>query len=176
MIVSGSVWIVWVQADGHNKKQIIIVNMMNFIEKYSIMHGSIVLLVVLMLVSSPLWARGAYKWTDDNGVVHYSDRMQAAKNFSVIKVRVNEPVEVDSAEETEEADEDGVSKSDSKAIAKKKKIRRANCNKAREQLATNESMSRMFRVSANGGRKYLSNNQRADVIRRSLDSVKYWCH
>lgn len=144
------------------------------------MRRLVVLLVVLMMVSSPLWARGAYKWVDDNGVVHYSDRMGATGDVSIIKVHINEPGGIESDEdasavETTESDKGADVKTDSKAIAKKKKIRRANCVKAREQLATNESLSRMFRVGSNGDRQYLTDNERADVIRRSLDSVKYWC-
>jgi len=139
------------------------------------------LLVVLMMTSGALWARGAYKWIDDNGVVHYSDRMRGSE-ASVISVDIDEPeADADNNSQSDEentpdpASDEEQMVANAKAEKKQKALRKANCAKAREQLATNESMSRMYRVGKNGEREYLNDKQRADVIRRSVDSVKYWC-
>jgi len=144
------------------------------------MRGLLVLVLISMMVSGPLWARGAYKWVDDDGVIHYSDRMRGDK-ASIINVKIQEESEVDSggessAEEPSESDKaSAAAEEDKKAAVKQKKLRKANCAKASEQLAANESMSRMYRTDKKGERVYLSDKERGDVIRRSLDAVKYWC-
>ena len=143
------------------------------------MRGFVVLILISMMVSGPLWARGAYKWTDEQGVIHYSDRMRGDK-ASIINVKVKESEETESGDEAteEQAEPDNTradARADKQADAKQKKLRKANCAKASEQLAANESMSRMYRAGKNGEREYLSDKERGDVIRRSLDAVKYWC-
>ena len=143
--------------------------------------GVVSLLLVLMVVSGPLWARGAYKWVDDDGIVHYSDRMRGTQ-ASVISVDIKEPepAETDDSQAAADEKQDPTTDKDqvaanAKAAKEQQKLRKANCAQAREQLATNESLSRMYRAGKNGERVYLTDKERGDVIRRSLDSVKYWC-
>jgi len=144
------------------------------------MRAIVALLIVLMMVSGTAWARGAYKWVDDEGVVHYSDRMRGDQ-ASIINVTIKEPEEGASDDESTEdngEDKDKVaadSRAQAEADKKQKKIRKANCAKAREQLAANENMSRMYRLDKSGKHVYLNDKERGDVIRRSLDAVKYWC-
>ena len=140
-------------------------------------------LVVIMLVAlsmvSTAWARGAYTWTDEDGVVHYSDRMRGDE-ASIINIHVREP-ETAPAPEKKQASENST-KSDTVAATASpqsaeevKKIYKENCGKARKMLETNQQMTRMYRV-VNGERHYLSDKERNDVIKRSRDAVSYWCH
>ena len=65
----------------------------------------IALIVLLLAVAASGWARGAYKWVDENGTVHYSDRL-TSDNAEVIKVPVHEP-EGSTEESADNASSDG---------------------------------------------------------------------
>jgi len=165
------------------QKSMVMGNSMIVIKNIS-MRKLFILALVLTMVSSPLWARGAYKWTDDHGVTHYSDRMRGGDEASIINVKVNEPRETAADDESSSDEKSGSDKgkaiADRKAQAQankeQKKIRKANCAKAREQLAANQNMSRMYRLDKKGERIYLNDVERADIIRRSEDAVKDWCN
>jgi len=141
------------------------------------------ILAVSMLSPAASWARSSYKWVDEQGVVHYSDRMRGSHEVSIISVTVDEPAADDEDDDSKSGDESSSDPSTDKeqtganaaAEKKQKAVRKANCAKAREQLATNQSMARMYRLGKNGEREYLNDQQRADVIKRSVESVKYWC-
>ena len=135
----------------------------------------VIMLIALSMVST-VWARGAYKWIDDNGVVHYSDRL-LGDQASIININVREPEDTPSPEESPSADttkSETVAKTDPQAAAREKKIRQENCAKTREQLATNLQLTRMYRI-VDGERQYLDEKERDDVIKRSRDAVSYWC-
>lgn len=137
-------------------------------------------LAVIMLISlsivSTAWARGAYKWIDDNGVVHYSDRMRGDP-ASIINIPVREPKSSPSPDESQLAENtktDNVPTTDARASAGDNKNRQENCVKARNQLETNQRMTRMYRI-VEGERQYLSEKERENVIKRSREAVSYWC-
>lgn len=156
---------------------------MKFKDKNGVRVGISVGLLMLMMLSGSLWARGVYTWTDDNGVINYSDRMRAQnQRVAVINVKVRADIE----DESESIAADGNAATDAgkvdqamanaRASKAQKQLRKANCHKAREQLAANESMARMYRAGKNGERQYLSDKERGAVIKRALESVKYWCN
>jgi hypothetical protein len=154
---------------------------MNYKAKKVVFQAVVILFVAAMVVSGSVSARGAYKWVDEDGVVHYSDRMRGTE-ASIINIKVKEEKESET-NQGESADEDkpdpatdaDQEEANVKAAKEQKRIRKANCIKAREQLAANESMSRMYRAGKNGEREYLTDKERGDVMKRSVDSVKYWC-
>jgi hypothetical protein len=152
---------------------------LDFEMKEAGMRKVIAIIIVTMLVSPTLWARGAYKWVDDNGVVHYSDRMRGDE-VSVINVKVKQPAAQSSADKAESADKasanDKVAAAGggSGSAAGDKELRRKNCAKARKQLETNQRLSRMYRI-VDGERQYLSEKERGAVIKRSREAVNYWC-
>jgi hypothetical protein len=140
------------------------------------MQKFVVILLISLSFVSTAWARGAYKWIDDNGVVHYSDRMRGDQ-ASIINIPVREPEPSPAAEEPRAAEKSGTTsaaETEVQAAAREKKIRQENCLKARNQLEVNQQMTRMYRV-VDGERQYLSEKQRSDVIKRSREAVSYWC-
>jgi len=141
-----------------------------------------VLLVTLLcfsvLWSSVLWALGAYKWVDDQGIVHYSDRARG-KPSSVINIPIAPGSELPPApESTEQVSIDqskaSSAKPDKVALARERKIFKENCVKAKQQLATNQSLTRMYRLEG-VERHYLTDTERDSVITRSQETVDYWC-
>jgi len=137
------------------------------------MQKIIAILIISLLLVSTSWARGAYTWVDDDGVVHYSDRTRG-NDVSVIKVIVNEPKEPTASDPQAAGDKPDTPAVDALAAARDKKIRKENCVKAKEQLETNQSLTRMYRV-IDGERHYLSEKERDEVIKRSHEAVSYWC-
>lgn len=146
------------------------------------MSTRLLLILFLVILSTAGWARGAYKWVDADGSVHYSDRLKSnSDNAEVIKVQVNEPDGSDT-EATGDDSGDG-SKTDPSNVqaektpaqlASEKKQRKENCEKARDQYTRNQNLGRMYRM-VNGERQYLSDKERAEVLKKSKDAVDYWC-
>jgi len=144
------------------------------------------ILTMLMVGSSSSWARGAYKWVDEDGTVHYSDRMQGS-NAEIINVRV--PQEDEQFDDGQAANEDPpsnadgqksgasskVGKSQQPSPREQKKRRKENCKIAQETLKKNLSMGRMYRIDAKGEWIYLSDAERAEVLKKSRDAVSEWC-
>jgi len=135
-----------------------------------------VIMLIAMSIVSTVWARGAYKWVDGNGVVHYSDRLRGDPASIInIPVRVTE-TSPDAAEPpaADTARSETAANTEHRLTALEKKIRQENCVKAKDQLETNQRMTRIYRV-VDGERHYLSEQERADVIKRSREAVSYWC-
>jgi len=133
----------------------------------------------MLMVSSTLsWARGAYKWVDEDGSIHYSDRMQGS-NAEIINVHVPEEEE-QFDDEPAAAQKDGDRKKTQESQPQssqreQKKRRKENCKIAQESLKKNQSMGRMYRVGADGEWIYLTDSERGEVLSKSRDAVKEWC-
>lgn len=145
--------------------------------KYAGMKKLVVIMLVALSMVSTVWARGAYKWIDDQGVVHYSDRLRGDP-ASIINIPVKEPETVPAAEDpqavTDKSKPETAPETVHQLTPVEKKIRQENCIKARGQLETNQRLTRMYRV-VDGERHYLSETERDDVIKRSREAVSYWC-
>ncbi len=143
------------------------------------MRSILAILVLGIFCSSQVWARGAYKWTDDAGIVHYSDRA-LGKPSSVINLPVPQMSDTLATEtpplapRTEDRSPAQVEKDPGTEQARERELFRRNCIKAREQLAINQRLGRMYRLVGEE-RHYLSDAERASVIKQSVDVVSYWC-
>lgn len=132
-------------------------------------------------------AETVYKWKDASGRVHFSDQPGASADAEELKMAPSQPAAEDDSEEAGDAEataEEGgdapaneQDKAARQAAADKeqKKIREQNCQIARQTQQHNESLGRMYRVDANGERIYLSDEERAMVLKRSREDVEKWC-
>ncbi|MBI5450119.1 MAG: DUF4124 domain-containing protein [Gammaproteobacteria bacterium] len=135
----------------------------------------------LLAVTATVSARGAYKWVDAKGIVHYSDRIDSPR-AEVLRVPSEDP-EQPAGEQTAKPDSRGKARSANPSAADKKpqdakadaEQRTQKCQQAREQHEGYLSMGRMYREDANGERSYLSEEERAQVIEQSQQVVEYWC-
>lgn len=133
------------------------------------------LLVTLALFAAPPPADTAavYRWTDAQGIVHFSDRPDDAPGAERIEVR---PPPAVPAPPRGEAPAEDASRTplqpDARAQAA---IREKNCAIARDTLAHNEAIDRMYRLGANGERIFLTDEERAALMQRSHDDVTRWC-
>ncbi|MCC6208971.1 MAG: DUF4124 domain-containing protein [Gammaproteobacteria bacterium] len=130
-----------------------------------------------------LAAETVYKWTDESGVVHFSDRPvpNAAAEEMRVTSSVPDLIEEDEgeadAEEEDAASKAPASREEQQAAMEeqRRKVREQNCQIARQTLEHNGSIERMYRVDANGERVFLSDEEREMVLGRSREDVEKWC-
>jgi len=128
-------------------------------------------------------AETVYKWTDESGVIHFSDR--PVPNAAAEEMRVTPPSPLQAEDDGEDAGaEDDATATDAAASKEerqaameeqRRKIREQNCQIARQTLEHNESIERMYRVDANGERVFLSDEEREMVLGKSREDVEKWC-
>lgn len=160
----------------------------------------IVLLAMIIGAGLPALpaAAQAYKWTDANGKVHYSDQPppENAKGQATVKLRTpSAPLptaspaasDKDAAaakpknyieqeadfkkRQVEAAEREAAEKKKASEAAEKKQ----NCEQARAQLKNLQSGGRVTRSNAQGEREYLNEAQMAQEIERGKKSVENWC-
>lgn len=135
------------------------------------------ILLSLLLVSGHAQAAGLFKWTDKDGIVHFSDQPHNAQKAERISMpRASAPGAPQSPPEPASGDEAEAAGEQIDAQARHQRdIRAANCDIARRTLEHNQNISRMVRLDESGERVFLSDEEREQVLKRSHDDVAQWC-
>ena len=132
---------------------------------------------------------GVYKWTDENGQVHYGERPMNA-DAEKIKIRQNETTKPRIATKAE--DEDGKNSDsknpdgkDDKKTAEKapepveptisKKEKRKLCAQAKSDIASISSRGRMREINKKGEYNYLSEKQRQQRLSAAKKKLREYC-
>jgi len=143
-------------------------------------------LAVTLAFTSNVCADEIYKWTDENGNVHYEDRPSGSPSeerlqFSynrtssdAVQKRVQAQRDMTAARQDarEEAAEDKKTRGEEQAAADQKA---ANCQQYRAQLKTMLESRRLYREDASGERVYLDDSARADAREKAEDLIKENC-
>ncbi len=145
-------------------------------------------LACLLIAASHAHAVTVYKWVDEHGRVHFSDqprgnsietlqlRSGARYGNEALQKKVPESGPETAAAQAAPAKAQTPSPAEARRAAKeKRKLRRRNCRIARENLAHDERISRMYRVGADGERIWLTEAERDAVIEKGRREVKKWC-
>ena len=141
----------------------------------------IIILLCAVLAVSNAAAEVVYRWVDTDGNVHFSDQ-PLTDNAQVMEF----PSETRypgrkraSPERSNSAADDNKDQSAAGDTAvdpaEEKRVRKANCKIARQNLEGNQNIGRMYRVGSNGERVYLSDSERAAIIKKSQSDVSKWC-
>jgi hypothetical protein len=159
--------------------------------------------VACLLLSTP--AEAQWKWRDSRGQIHISDippprdipdkdvlqrpepavrkaaappavaaSVAAASAPGGVAVPAKAPVDAELEQRKRKAEQEQAARAEAdkqKAAA----IRKDNCQRAREQLATLDSGLRIARVKANGEREVLDDDQRANEARRAREAIASEC-
>jgi len=153
--------------------------------------------LALLALSPP--AEAQWKWRDSRGQVHISDippprdvpdkdvlqrpevvarkpapAPAAAASAAVGAAPAKAPVDAELEERKRKAEQD----QEAKAKADQQKaaaIRKDNCLRARDQLATLDSGQRIARIKADGEREILDDEARAKEARRARDAIASEC-
>ncbi len=137
-----------------------------------ILTGLLLLSLLALPGLSP--AAGLFKWTDKDGVIHFSDQPHNDPQAERIMMpRASAPGAPPAPPPREQAAEQTAA-NDAQA-RHQQEIRSANCEIARRTLEHNEGIHRMYRLDENGERVFLSDEERADLLKRSRDDVARWC-
>lgn len=127
-----------------------------------------------------------YKWVDDNGQVHYSekapDKMHAAKEIHLPR-HVTQAATVSLEQRKQKRnnllrafDEERKLRQDAQTIQKKKEAHRQhNCILARDQLKNYQRASILYNLNEKGKRIYLSDAQRGRAEAGLKKKISQWC-
>lgn len=144
------------------------------------------LLLIVLPAALPAGAE-IYKWTDEQGRVHYGDRKEkAAGEVEQLEetAPATRPAESDEARRRKEKrrrllevmEEDRRRKQEEKAEAERaRRQAEARCKRFRKRLQTTWNAQYLYRKGDDGERQVLSDAERAEETKRLEAAVEKWC-
>lgn len=146
--------------------------------------------VALLLTAGTTAAQefSVYKWVDEDGVPHYTDRPPNAAEVQATGIRsrrtnpnaVMARVEQQNksyAELNKSGEEDEQQATDAAAERRQtQQERKQNCQKARERAETYDTAHRLYRPLPDGGREYLTADELTEARTAANEAVDTWCN
>ena len=132
-----------------------------------------VLLLTIMMIIATSASAGLYKWVDNEGNVHYSQKPPANKQFKRLKAPPSAPESAKPLYESSKAtakEKGGTAAAES---AKNKEIRAKNCVQAKKAL-TNYQLHRRVR-DKKGNVTVLDDKVRAKQIESAKQAISNYC-
>lgn len=142
-------------------------------------------LVMALAFSGPLSAKQIYKWTDEDGNVHYSDLPVAGAELVTVRSRptnsdlVKNEMQAVANYETERAERLEAAATREEAAAEKQATeeeRQANCAKYTERQVRFTENRRLYRMDENGERVYYDEEEMAAARANVADMVAKYCN
>ncbi len=142
--------------------------------------------VMAMTIASGATANEIYKWTDDDGNVHYEDRPTGAETEERVDityrrtdssaVRKQVQARVDAQAARREADSVAAAAAKEAADnAASEEARNQRCESSRARLESYLQSRRLYRTDANGERVYLDDTQRQEARQKAEEQVSEFC-
>ena len=124
------------------------------------------LLVVGCFAAAPsAWAAEVYKWTDENGVAHYSDAPPEGQQYD--KVNVRGKIETEASPEAPATPP---------PTTPPKTNNQSNCEQARKNVATFESSAGVsMDRDGDGTPEVLTEQERREELERTQALIKLYC-
>ena len=147
----------------------------------------LLLAVVAVTLSSGVAASEIYKWTDENGNVHYEDRPSGASseerlamtytrtNSGAVQKGIEARLERDAARAEKRAAVDE-QKQAADAEQAEAEAREKKCAQYRRQLETMVQAQRLYRVGEDGERSYLDEVQRTEARQKAEQLIAETCN
>lgn len=141
------------------------------------------LLILLSLISS-IAVADAYRWTDENGQIIYSQQPPTNQNATQIKAppppassATTEKTSAQKLIDTEKAAEKKAKEQQQAARIDKitAEEKQANCVKAKQQLANLQLKNRVKMISPDGQATMLSEQQKLAEIAKTKEAIKAYC-
>ena len=142
--------------------------------------------VMALAAASGATANEIYKWTDENGTVHYGDRPSGAAteqrlamtyartDSNAVQQRVQARVDARSAREEARA-EAAASQKEAEENAATAAERESKCERSRARLESYLQSQRLYRTDDNGERVYLDDEQRQEARQNAEQQVAEFC-
>ncbi|MES9992513.1 MAG: DUF4124 domain-containing protein [Candidatus Thiodiazotropha sp.] len=127
---------------------------------------------------------GVYKWVDENGRVHFSDRPTAAESTEVqIKQQERTAPSADQHDRKLKMQrmldvykEDREEKREAKQKQQQeKKKRKQNCARAKDRYNSHIRARGIYEYDKQGERRYLSEKERSSHMKRLKSEIARWC-
>jgi hypothetical protein len=142
------------------------------------------LMLTALLLTAAVAQAQIYKWTDSDGVVHYSQSPPASGQAEIIDAPP--PPAIDPVKAQEEIDQlieqqqkaDAIKHGEMQAREKalqQQQIRSQNCEKAKQNLQSYQNNSGRRFVDAEGNVTRLPEEERQRLIKESQDKVQQYC-
>lgn len=145
-----------------------------------------VLFIASLLTLTNAFAGDIYKWTDDQGVVHFGEQPESQNSE---KININAGTSPNSdyenrqqnlanqqAADKKKQDEQLQQQQDQAAGQKYQKQVEDACKSYRDNLATlNEKGRRVYSVDSKGNYHYFDDNEREAQIKQLEDQIKTYC-
>ena len=120
-----------------------------------------------------------WKWVDQNGTVHFTDRPQHANSQGIMLPRhtparsSSRPSGHDQASSRQSAASNAANSKPSSVDGKK--AEEYYCNQATEIYASYSKAPRLYKTNADGQREYLSDKEAAELLAETKAKVAEWC-
>lgn len=142
--------------------------------------------VMALTLGSGAMANEIYKWTDENGNIHYEDRPSGAATEQVLTMTYNRTnsgsvqkrvqARADAATARDEARaEAAASEQEAAENAEIAAEQERKCERSRARLETYQQSRRLYRTDDNGERVYLDDEQRQEARRKAEEQVAEFC-
>ena len=118
----------------------------------------IILLLTITLLSAPLLADEVYRWVDEKGIVHYTDRKpkQYSKRIKTIKAPASDAQAV-ASNDTEEA------------------TKASRCTEYKKLLSDYEGAQSLSRRDADGSERLLTVTERTQLLDDTRKQIEAFC-
>ncbi|MES9814319.1 MAG: DUF4124 domain-containing protein [Candidatus Thiodiazotropha sp.] len=141
------------------------------------------LLFVLLMAGLPLQAE-VYKWVDEQGRVHFSDRPVTGEPTE-IRIREQESPQPTAGQDDRQkemqrmldvyAEERAERKAAKQKQLAERKKRKQNCVRAKDRYSSHLRATGIYNLGNDGERRYLSDEERARHIKRLKADIARWC-
>jgi hypothetical protein len=145
--------------------------------------GKLTLLFVLLSMALQLQAE-VYKWVDEQGRVHFSDRPDAGASTE-IKIKEQQPQSSDGQNDRQlqmqrmldvYAEERADKKEAQQKQQAERKKRKQNCARAKDRYNTHIRARGIYNLGNDGERQYLSEAERTRHIKQLKSDIARWCN
>ncbi|HZD53001.1 MAG TPA: DUF4124 domain-containing protein [Woeseiaceae bacterium] len=147
---------------------------------------AILVTTALAAAASAVAAADIYKWTDENGIVHFGDRPSGAQTQQVVHIQSDrtDPAKVqarvqarrDAAEAAASDEEAAAGEEPSEEELRAKERERAEkCAMYKERLQTFLTSRRLYREDENGERVYLNEEETLAARAKVQEQIVEYC-
>ncbi|WP_297526740.1 DUF4124 domain-containing protein [Thiohalobacter sp.] len=139
------------------------------------------MLILAVLAGSAAVRAEVYRWVDENGEVHFSDRPRSGANtVRVPKAPASAPSDAGRAERQRRLLEAWQAERLRKQEAERRaedqaRLRRRNCAIARDNLRQYRNAGGVYRLNENGERVFMDDAERGRLIAQWEGEVARWC-
>jgi len=142
--------------------------------------------LMTLTVAGGALASEIYKWTDENGDVHYEDRPTGAATEERLQISYNRTDTAAVQRRVEAGAEYRTARAEAQTAAAKSKEEAAEnaavaaeraqrCEKSRARLETYLQSRRLYRTDDDGERVYLDDEQRQEARKKAEEQISEFC-